>query len=76
MGQSTISHTLPLALDPNRLSHAYPFSGLRGSGQTSTARLMAQALLRSQGPTSKPCDIRDHCERAHASRHLDLIEMH
>lgn len=43
VGQSTISQTLSLALDSNRLSHAYLFSGLRGSGKTSTARIMAKA---------------------------------
>ncbi|MPL62542.1 hypothetical protein SDC9_08162 [bioreactor metagenome] len=75
IGQSTISQTLSLALDSNRLSHAYLFSGLRGSGKTSTARIMAKALLCSQGPTSKPCDICDNCKSANASKHLDIIEM-
>ena len=42
VGQSTVSQTLSLALDSNRLSHAYLFSGLRGSGKTSTARIMAK----------------------------------
>ncbi|MCG3709810.1 DNA polymerase III subunit gamma/tau [Aliarcobacter butzleri] len=75
IGQSTISQTLSLALDSNRLSHAYLFSGLRGSGKTSTARIMAKALLCSQGPTSKPCDICNNCKSANASKHLDIIEM-
>ncbi|MFY4786183.1 DNA polymerase III subunit gamma/tau [Aliarcobacter butzleri] len=75
IGQSTISQTLSLALDSNRLSHAYLFSGLRGSGKTSTARIMAKALLCSQGPTSKPCDICDNCKSANTSKHLDIIEM-
>lgn len=75
IGQSTISQTLSLALDSNRLSHAYLFSGLRGSGKTSTARIMAKALLCSQGPTSKPCDICDNCKSANVSKHLDIIEM-
>lgn len=75
IGQSTISQTLSLALDSNRLSHAYLFSGLRGSGKTSTARIMAKALLCSQGPTSKPCDICDNCKSANSSKHLDIIEM-
>ncbi|MGP2657301.1 DNA polymerase III subunit gamma/tau [Malaciobacter sp. WC5094] len=75
VGQSTVSQTLSLALDSNRLSHAYLFSGLRGSGKTSTARIMAKALLCSQGPTSKPCEVCDNCKSANASRHLDIIEM-
>lgn len=75
IGQSTISQTLSLALDSNRLSHAYLFSGLRGSGKTSTARIMAKALLCSQGPTSKPCEVCENCQSANTNRHLDIIEM-
>ena len=75
VGQSTVSQTLSLALDSNRLSHAYLFSGLRGSGKTSTARIMAKALLCSEGPTSKPCEVCDNCKSANSNRHLDIIEM-
>jgi len=75
VGQSTISQTLSLALDSNRLSHAYLFSGLRGSGKTSTARIMAKALLCSSGPTSKPCETCENCVSANTNRHLDIIEM-
>jgi len=75
IGQQTISQTLSLALDSNRLSHAYLLSGLRGSGKTSTARIMAKSLLCEQGPTSKPCEVCDHCVSANSSRHLDIIEM-
>ncbi|RXK05668.1 DNA polymerase III subunit gamma/tau [Halarcobacter bivalviorum] len=75
VGQTTISQTLSLALDSNRLSHAYLFSGLRGSGKTSTARIMAKALLCSNGPTSKPCEVCENCLSSNANRHLDVIEM-
>ncbi|AXX88130.1 DNA polymerase III, gamma and tau subunits [Malaciobacter marinus] len=75
VGQSTISQTLSLALDSNRLSHAYLFSGLRGSGKTSTARIMAKALLCTNGPTSKPCEVCENCQSANSNRHLDIIEM-
>lgn len=75
VGQSTVSQTLSLALDSNRLSHAYLFSGLRGSGKTSTARIMAKALLCSNGPTSRPCEVCDNCKSANTNRHLDIIEM-
>jgi len=75
VGQATISQTLSLALDSNRLSHAYLFSGLRGSGKTSTARIMAKALLCSNGPTSKPCETCENCLSANTNRHLDIIEM-
>ena len=75
VGQSTVSQTLSLALDSDRLSHAYLFSGLRGSGKTSTARIMAKALLCSEGPTSKPYEVCDNCKSANSNRHLDIIEM-
>ncbi len=75
IGQDAVSQTLSLALDSDRLSHAYLFSGLRGSGKTSTARIFAKALLCERGPTSKPCNECDHCMMANESRHMDIIEM-
>lgn len=75
IGQETISQTLSLALDANRLSHAYLFSGLRGSGKTSTARIFARALICEQGPTSNPCGVCEHCIMAKEGRHMDIIEM-
>jgi len=75
IGQETISQTLSLALDSNRLSHAYLFSGLRGSGKTSTARIFARALICEQGPTSNPCGVCEHCIMAKEGRHIDIIEM-
>ncbi len=75
IGQDSISQTLSLALDSNRLSHAYLFSGLRGSGKTSTARIFAKSLLCDSGPNSSPCDVCDHCVMANESRHIDIIEL-
>ncbi len=75
IGQETIAQTLSLALDSSRLSHAYLFSGLRGSGKTSTARIFAKALMCETGPSSKPCDTCQHCEMANEGRHMDIIEM-
>lgn len=75
IGQESISQTLSLALDTKRLSHAYLFSGLRGSGKTSTARIFAKALICDMGPTSKPCGVCTHCLMAAQSRHIDIIEM-
>ena len=75
IGQEAVSETLSLALDRNRLSHAYLFSGLRGSGKTSTARIFAKALLCEKGTTSHPCEVCPHCLMANSSRHLDIIEM-
>jgi len=75
IGQEAVSQTLSLALDGNRLSHAYLFSGLRGSGKTSTARIFARALLCEQGATSKPCGTCTHCTMAMENSHMDIIEM-
>ena len=75
IGQDSISTTLSLALDTNRLSHAYLLSGLRGSGKTSTARIMAKALVCQNAPTSKPCEVCQSCVSANENRHLDIIEM-
>ncbi len=75
IGQEAVSQTLSLALDGNRLSHAYLFSGLRGSGKTSTARIFARALLCEQGATSHPCGTCAHCLMASESSHMDIIEM-
>ena len=75
IGQESISQTLSLALDGNRLSHAYLFSGLRGSGKTSTARIFAKALLCEKGSTSHPCGVCTHCVMSAENRHMDIIEM-
>jgi len=75
IGQESISQTLSLALDSDRLSHAYLFSGLRGSGKTSTARIFAKALLCEKGSTSHPCGVCTHCIMASEGRHIDIIEM-
>lgn len=75
IGQDTISLSLSHALDSNRLSHAYLFSGLRGSGKTSSARIFAKSLLCEKGPTSKPCEECENCKAANENRLLDIIEM-
>jgi DNA polymerase-3 subunit gamma/tau len=75
IGQESISQTLSLALDANRLSHAYLFSGLRGSGKTSTARIFAKALICEKGLTHQPCGVCQNCVMALQNRHIDIIEM-
>ncbi len=75
IGQDSIRTTLSLALDSSRLSHAYLFSGLRGSGKTSTARIFAKSLLCDKGPTSNPCEVCTNCVMASTSKHMDIIEM-
>ena len=75
IGQETIAQTLSLALDSKRLSHAYLFSGLRGSGKTSTARIFAKALICEQGMSHQPCGTCQNCTLALQNRHMDIVEM-
>ncbi len=75
IGQDSITQVLTGALNSQRLSHAYLFSGLRGSGKTSTARIFSKALVCDKGPTSTPCEICENCKAANENRHIDIIEM-
>ena len=75
IGQNSVTQTLTLALNQNRLSHAYLFSGLRGSGKTSTARIFAKALICEKGVSSTPCEECENCKMANENRHIDIIEM-
>lgn len=75
IGQDVIAQSLSHALDSGRLGHAYLFSGLRGSGKTSSARIFAKALLCERGVSSHPCEICESCKMANEGRHLDIIEM-
>ena len=75
VGQNAISQTLSLALDSKHISHAYLFSGLRGSGKTSSARIFARALECESGPISTPCGSCASCVAALENRHMDIIEM-
>lgn len=75
VGQEAISQTLGMALDKNRIVHAYLFSGLRGSGKTSSARIFARALECERGPISTPCGECDICKATLEGRNIDIIEM-
>ena len=75
IGQEAVSKSLIHALDEGRISHAYLFSGLRGSGKTSSARIFSKALVCEKGPTSRPCEVCPQCVMAKESRHMDIIEM-
>lgn len=75
VGQRSVSQTLSYALDQKKISNAYLFSGLRGSGKTSSARIFARALQCENGPTSTPCEICDNCKASLEGRHIDIIEL-
>jgi DNA polymerase-3 subunit gamma/tau len=75
IGQKPIVTTLQNAVAQERLHHAYLFSGLRGVGKTTVARLMAKSLNCEQGPTPTPCNQCASCEEVAASRSLDVLEI-
>lgn len=75
IGQDTVSASLKYALNHGRLAHAYLFSGLRGSGKTSSARIFSRALVCEKGPTAMPCGECAQCEAALDGKHIDIIEM-
>lgn len=75
IGQDQVVKSLKNALDIQRLGHAYLFSGLRGSGKTSTARIFAKAMVCSESISSIPCEVCDNCKMANENRHIDIIEM-
>ena len=75
VGQESVRQTLSLALTLDKVSHAYLFSGLRGSGKTSSARIFARALQCEKFPTAEPCNECDSCKSALDGSHLDIIEM-
>ncbi len=75
VGQESVAKTLSLALDNQRLANAYLFSGLRGSGKTSSSRIFARALMCEEGPKAVPCDTCTQCKSTLNNHHIDIIEM-
>ncbi|WP_329603508.1 DNA polymerase III subunit gamma and tau [Nocardia seriolae] len=77
VGQEHVTDPLSIALDTGRISHAYLFSGPRGCGKTSSARILARSLNCVQGPTAKPCGVCSSCVALGpgGSGNLDVIEL-
>ncbi|MEV0436039.1 DNA polymerase III subunit gamma and tau [Nocardia sp. NPDC050413] len=77
MGQEHVTDPLSTALDTGRISHAYLFSGPRGCGKTSSARILARSLNCVEGPTSRPCGTCGSCVALGpgGSGNLDVIEL-
>src|SRR5919109_2483823 len=75
VGQQHVTETLANAIKNNRVAHAYIFSGARGVGKTTAARILAKALNCVKGPTADPCGICDACVEIAEGRDIDVLEI-
>ena len=77
IGQDVLVKTLTTAIETSRIAHAYIFTGIRGTGKTSTARIFAKALncTSSDHATATPCGVCENCRTIAAGQHIDVMEI-
>ncbi|MFL6450772.1 MAG: DNA polymerase III subunit gamma/tau [Bryobacteraceae bacterium] len=75
IGQEHVQKTLANAIESNRLAHGYIFSGQRGTGKTTVARILARCLNCIQGPTATPCSVCSSCIEISSGSSVDVIEI-
>src|SRR5580693_8788299 len=75
VGQQHVTRTLSNAIQSGRVAHAYIFSGARGVGKTTTARILAKALNCAKGPAAEPCNDCDSCREIGLGNSMDVIEI-
>ncbi len=75
VGQQRVAQALGNAIERGRVGHAYLFTGARGVGKTSSARIFAKALNCEQGPTATPCNQCDICQSVTAGEDVDVLEI-
>src|SRR3569623_2007106 len=74
-GQEHVARTLTNAIAQNRVHHAFLFTGARGGGKTSAARILAKALSCVKGPTAEPCGVCESCVEIAAGNSVDVVEI-
>jgi DNA polymerase-3 subunit gamma/tau len=75
VGQEPVAQALTNALQSGRVAHAYLFTGARGVGKTSTARILAKCLNCDNGPTATPCNVCEACRSIAAGEDVDVLEI-